>query len=252
MYVGAGATPRPAARRAVGHDPERRAEGVHRARHVHLSAAPLAADRHRHLRLVRPRAAELEPDLDQRLPHPRGRRDRRAGSRVHAGQRRSPTSRRRASAGLDVDRVGQRLSFFFAAHNDFIEEIAKFRAARRLWAYIMRDRFGATAPACHAAPLPHADGRQHPDRPAARQQHRPGGPPGDGGRARRHPVAALQRPRRGAGASDRGIGSPRAAHAADHRGRNRRRRARSTRSAAPGRSRRETDRIEREAQRAHR
>jgi methylmalonyl-CoA mutase N-terminal domain/subunit len=49
-------------------------------------------------------------------------------------------------AGLDVNRLGRRLSFFFAAHNDFIEEIAKFRAARRLWAQIMRDRFGATDP----------------------------------------------------------------------------------------------------------
>jgi len=48
--------------------------------------------------------------------------------------------------GLDVNRLGRRLSFFFAAHNDFIEEIAKFRAARRLWAHIMRDRFGATDP----------------------------------------------------------------------------------------------------------
>src|SRR5438067_7701179 len=47
-------------------------------------------------------------------------------------------------AGLDVNRFGQRLSFFFNAHNDFLEEIAKFRAARRLWARIMRDRFGAT------------------------------------------------------------------------------------------------------------
>ena len=46
-------------------------------------------------------------------------------------------------AGLDVDRVGTRLSFFFNAHNDFIEEIAKFRAARRLWATLMRDRFHA-------------------------------------------------------------------------------------------------------------
>jgi len=46
-------------------------------------------------------------------------------------------------AGLDVNRFGQRLSFFFNAHNDFLEEIAKFRAARRLWARIMRDRFGA-------------------------------------------------------------------------------------------------------------
>jgi methylmalonyl-CoA mutase N-terminal domain/subunit len=49
-------------------------------------------------------------------------------------------------AGLDVNRFGQRLSFFFNAHNDFLEEIAKFRAARRLWATIMRDRFGATSP----------------------------------------------------------------------------------------------------------
>jgi len=49
-------------------------------------------------------------------------------------------------AGLDVDRFGQRLSFFFNAHNDFLEEIAKFRAARRLWARLMRDRFGAKNP----------------------------------------------------------------------------------------------------------
>jgi methylmalonyl-CoA mutase N-terminal domain/subunit len=49
-------------------------------------------------------------------------------------------------AGLDVNAFGQRLSFFFNAHNDFLEEIAKFRAARRLWARVMRDRFGATHP----------------------------------------------------------------------------------------------------------
>jgi len=49
-------------------------------------------------------------------------------------------------AGLDVNRFGQRLSFFFNAHNDFLEEVAKFRAARRLWARIMRDRFRATNP----------------------------------------------------------------------------------------------------------
>jgi len=49
-------------------------------------------------------------------------------------------------AGLDVNQFGQRLSFFFNAHNDFLEEIAKFRAARRLWARIMKDRFHATNP----------------------------------------------------------------------------------------------------------
>jgi methylmalonyl-CoA mutase N-terminal domain/subunit len=46
-------------------------------------------------------------------------------------------------AGLDVDDFAPQLSFFFNAHNQFFEEIAKFRAARRLWAHIMRDRFGA-------------------------------------------------------------------------------------------------------------
>jgi methylmalonyl-CoA mutase N-terminal domain/subunit len=50
------------------------------------------------------------------------------------------------AAGLDINAVGQRLSFFFNAHNDFLEEVAKFRAARRLWARLMRDRFGATHP----------------------------------------------------------------------------------------------------------
>ncbi|MDQ7793931.1 MAG: methylmalonyl-CoA mutase family protein [bacterium] len=49
-------------------------------------------------------------------------------------------------AGLDVDSFGPRLSFFFNAHSDFFEEVAKFRAARRLWAKIMRDRFGARNP----------------------------------------------------------------------------------------------------------
>ncbi len=49
-------------------------------------------------------------------------------------------------AGLDVDSFGRRLSFFFNAHNDFLEEIAKFRAARRLWASIMKERFGASHP----------------------------------------------------------------------------------------------------------
>ncbi|HDQ72870.1 MAG TPA: methylmalonyl-CoA mutase [Chloroflexi bacterium] len=49
-------------------------------------------------------------------------------------------------AGLDVDTFAPRLSFFFNAHNDFLEEIAKFRAARRLWARLMRERFGAQSP----------------------------------------------------------------------------------------------------------
>src|SRR5947199_6251465 len=48
--------------------------------------------------------------------------------------------------GIDVDDFAPRLSFFWDVHNDFFEEIAKFRAARRIYARIMRDRFGAKKP----------------------------------------------------------------------------------------------------------
>jgi methylmalonyl-CoA mutase N-terminal domain/subunit len=48
--------------------------------------------------------------------------------------------------GLDIDEFAPRLSFFFDVHNDFFEEIAKFRAARRIWAHEMRDRYGAKDP----------------------------------------------------------------------------------------------------------
>jgi len=50
------------------------------------------------------------------------------------------------SAGLDVDKFAPRLSFFFNAHNNFLEEAAKFRAARRMWARIMKERFEAKNP----------------------------------------------------------------------------------------------------------
>ena len=49
-------------------------------------------------------------------------------------------------AGLEIDDFGKRLSFFFNSHNNFIEEIAKFRAARRIWARLMKERFGTTDP----------------------------------------------------------------------------------------------------------
>jgi methylmalonyl-CoA mutase, N-terminal domain len=49
-------------------------------------------------------------------------------------------------AGLEVDKFAPRLAFFFNSHNNFLEEVAKFRAARRLWAKIMKDRFGARDP----------------------------------------------------------------------------------------------------------
>jgi methylmalonyl-CoA mutase N-terminal domain/subunit len=54
------------------------------------------------------------------------------------------------AAGLSPDEFGERLSFFFNAHNDFFQEVAKFRAARRLWARIMKERFGAANPKAQA------------------------------------------------------------------------------------------------------
>ena len=59
---------------------------------------------------------------------------------------RSRTCEAALKAGLNVDDFAGQLSFFFNAHNNFLEEVAKFRAARRLWARIMRDRFGAQKP----------------------------------------------------------------------------------------------------------
>jgi len=50
------------------------------------------------------------------------------------------------AAGLEIDRFAPRLAFFFDSHNELFEEVAKFRAARRMWAKIMRERYGATNP----------------------------------------------------------------------------------------------------------
>jgi len=55
---------------------------------------------------------------------------------------------RALSSGLDIESFAPRLSFFFAAHNDLFEEVAKFRAARRLWATLLRDRYGASDRSC--------------------------------------------------------------------------------------------------------
>ncbi len=72
-------------------------------------------------------------------------------------------------AGLDVDSFASQLSFFFNAHNNFLEEVAKFRAARRMWARIMRERFGAQRSAFLDAALSYPDSRLDPDSPTARE-----------------------------------------------------------------------------------
>ena len=124
-------------------DPERHPQGVHRARDVHLPGGAAPAADHRHLRVLQRRGAALEHHLHLRLPHPRGGGDGGAGGRLHLRQRAGVRAARAATPGCDVDHFAPRLSFFFAAHNDLFEEVAKFRAARRLWARLMRERFGA-------------------------------------------------------------------------------------------------------------
>ena len=107
--------------------------------------------------------------------------------------------------GLDVDDFAPRLSFFWDIHNDFFEEIAKLRAARRIWARHMRERYGAKRSALVDHALPLADGRRDAHRAAADEQRRARRLPGDGRGARRHAVAAHQLDGRDARAADRGM-----------------------------------------------
>ena len=124
--------------------------------------------------------------------------------------------------GLAIDEFAPRLSFFFNAHNDFFEEIAKYRAARKLWATLMRDRYGAQGRAQLEAALPCADRRVFADLAAALQQRRADGAPGAGGGAGRRAVAAHQFARRSLCAAQRARRDHRAADPAGDRVRERR------------------------------
>ncbi len=121
--------------------------------------------------------------------------------------------------GLDPDVFGARLSFFFNAHNDFLQEVAKFRAARRLWAGIMERRFGVTSPQGARAPLPRSDRRLDAHGAAARGERGAGHDPGAVGGARRLPVAPHERLRRGARSAVGARRDGRAPHAAGDRAR---------------------------------
>ena len=126
-------------------------------------------------------------------------------------------------AGLALDAFGPRLSFFFASHNDLFEEVAKFRAARRLWARLVRERYRRER-RHRATAIPYADRRGHAAGAAAAHQRRSRGVAGARGRAGWNAVAAHQRLRRGAGVADGRVCDARAPHPADHRLRERRRR----------------------------
>ncbi len=120
-------------------------------------------------------------------------------------------------AGLDVDEFGPRLAFFFNGHNNVFQEVAKFRAARRMWAQIMAERFGSTNPKSQTMRFHTQTGgvtlaAQQPENNIVRVALQ-----GFAAVAGRHPVAAHQRVRRGAGAAHREGRPDRAANPADHR-----------------------------------
>ena len=128
--------------------------------------------------------------------------------------------------GLEIDEFGPRLAFFFNCHNNVFQEIAKFRAVRRMWAKIMRERFGSSDERSQMIRFHTQTGgvtlqAQQPEVNIIRVALQ-----GFAAVCRRHPVAAHQRLRRGARAADRALGADRAAHPAGDRPRVRRRRHR--------------------------
>ena len=102
------------------------------------------------------------------------------------------------AAGMDIDAFAPRLSFFWNAHNNFFEEVAKFRAARRIWYRLMNDRFGAKKESSKLLALPRPDRWLDADRAATGEQRRPRRDAVDGGGDGRHAEPAHQRLRRGA------------------------------------------------------
>ena len=167
-------------------------EGVHRAEGVVFPGRSGDAPAGGHDAVVHGAHAALASGLDLRLSHPRGGLDGRAGAGVHAQGRPDLCRRSRSRAGWTSTTSRRGLRFFFNAHIDFFEEIAKYRAARRIWARELRDTFGAKQREVVADALPHADGRGVADGAAAAQQHRPHRDRGARGGAGRDAVAAYQ------------------------------------------------------------
>ena len=202
---------------APRHDPERHPQGVHRPGDVHFSARPSLRLIENMFEYCSHDVAALEYDLDQRLPHSRGRRHGRAGARVHARRRDLLHRDGARRPGCTSTTSPRRLAFFFAAHSDFFEEIAKFRAARRLYSRIMKERFGARKPESmmlrfHTQTSGVTLTAQQPDNNVVRVTLA-----GARRRARRHAEPAHQQQGRGPRAAERRIGPAGAAHTAGHR-----------------------------------
>ena len=116
--------------------------------------------------------------------------------------------------GMTIDEFAPRLSFFFNSHNDFFEEIAKFRAARRIWAREIARDVRSGEPALVVDALPHADGGRLADRRAAGSEPAARHDSGAGRGLGWHAIAAHRRDGRSAGAAEREGGAPGGAYAA--------------------------------------
>ena len=132
--------------RAARHDAERHPQGVHRARELHLPARGLDAADDGPVRVLQ----GVRPDAGTRSRSPAITSARRAARPSRRSRSRCASAiayvQAALDAGLEVDEFAPRLAFFFNGHNNVFQEVAKFRAARRMWAHIMRDRFGAKDP----------------------------------------------------------------------------------------------------------
>jgi methylmalonyl-CoA mutase cobalamin-binding domain/chain len=172
------------------------------------------------------------------LPHPRGGSTAAQELGVHARRRLRPTSSSVSRAGLDDRCFAPGLSFFFDAHVDFFEEIAKFRAAAAIWARWLRDVYGAQTDKAQWLRFHTQTAGVSLTGAAALQQRRAHRHRGARRRARRHQQPPHQRPRRDARAAERAGRRDRAAHPAGDHGGDRRRSTSRTRWAGAGTSKR--------------
>ena len=172
------------------HDPDRHPQGVHRPEGVVLPDRPGDAAGHGHGRVLLARGCRAGTRSRSRGYHIReAGSTAAAGAGVHAQGRVHLRGAARSSAASTWTSSRRGCRFFFNAHIDFFEEIAKYRAARRIWARELRDTYGARDERSPADALPQPDGGRVADRAAAAQQHRAHGDRG----ARRRCSAAPSR-----------------------------------------------------------
>ena len=155
------------ARAAARHDAERRAQGVHRARQLHLPAGADDAPDDRPVRLLPRRTCPKWNTCSISGYHFREKGCSAVQEVAFTLCSGIAYVQAAIDAGLAVDDFAPRLAFFFNGHNNVFQEVAKFRAARRMWAHDHARALRRAPTSARCAALPHADRRRDADRPAA-------------------------------------------------------------------------------------